>query len=200
MTTEEKLQHFLQSSMERSREESNQIIEDYTVALDKIFEEHKADRKRKANLEIKMEQEHIHREGNKQLAQAQLGIKRKLSKKESELTEKLFVEVNDLLEQYMSTDAYTNLLVKQINDAKAFANKFTEDEEMIVYLDPADENRQFYLQNATGISLTISQYSFGGGTRAVLPNHNILIDNSFESKLEEAKENFRFTGGISHVK
>ena len=199
LTTEEKLQHFLQSSMERSYEESNQILEDYKLALDKIFEEHKVNKQRKANLEIKMEREHIHRDGNKQLAQAQLGIKRKLSKKANELTEKLFVEVQDLLEKYMLTEEYTNLLAQKIKEARAFADKFSTEEEITIYLDPADSGKQLQLQSITGVTLFISKYSFGGGTRAVLPNRNILIDNSFESKLEEARENFRFTGGIHHA-
>ena len=185
--------------MERSYEESNQILEDYKLALDKIFEEHKVNKQRKANLEIKMEREHIHRDGNKQLAQAQLGIKRKLSKKANELTEKLFVEVQDLLEKYMLTEEYTNLLAQQIKEARAFADKFSTEEEITIYLDPADSGKQLQLQSITGVTLFISKYSFGGGTRAVLPNRNILIDNSFESKLEEARENFRFTGGIHHA-
>ena len=67
-------------------------------------------------------------------------------------------------------------------------------------LDPADESkqRQISLHNHS-TNIKISQYSFTGGTRAVIPSKNILIDNSFQTKLEEAKRDFRFdldfTGG-----
>ena len=43
--------------------------------------------------------------------------------------------------------------------------------------------------------ITVSQYSFSGGMRAVIPSKNILIDHSFETKLIEEKERFVFKGG-----
>ena len=48
--------------------------------------------------------------------------------------------------------------------------------------------------NAT---IKVSEYSFNGGTRAVLPGKHILIDNSFQTKLDEARHEFKFdlTGG-----
>ncbi|HIS56762.1 MAG: V-type ATP synthase subunit E [Lachnospiraceae bacterium] len=191
MTTDEKLQHFLEASMEESRAHSHQIIADYQEALDKIFEGHKEDVLRKARLEIKNETDKIRREGNQKLAREHLHIKRALNQKNTELTEKLFVEVQDMLENYMDTSAYNRLLKKQILDAKAFAG----DDEIIIYIDPADISIRRALEEATHSHLTVSQYSFGGGTRAVIPSKNILIDNSFQTKLAEAKENFRFDGG-----
>ena len=34
--------------------------------------------------------------------------------------------------------------------------------------------------------------------RAVIPEKNILIDNSFETLLNEERENFIFHGGVEH--
>ena len=194
MTTDEKLQHFLEASMEESRAHSHQIIADYQEALDKIFEDHKEDALRKARLEIKNETDKIRREGNQKLAREHLHIKRALNKKNTQLTEKLFVEVQDLLENYMDSSAYNDLLKKQIQKAKSFAGN----EEIIIYIDPADPSKKRGLEEATHSHLTISRYSFGGGTGAVIPCKNILIDNSFQAKISEAKENFRFDGGNSH--
>ena len=41
-----------------------------------------------------------------------------------------------------------------------------------------------------GIDIAISKYPFHGGLRAVIPAKNILIDNSFEKKIAEAKDKF----------
>mgnify|MGYP000467658150 CR=1 FL=1 len=41
MTTEEKLQHFYDVSMESAREEAQKALEEYRRALDDMFEEHK---------------------------------------------------------------------------------------------------------------------------------------------------------------
>ncbi len=194
MTTDEKLQHFKEASMEESRAHSHQLIAEYQEALDKIFADHKEDVLRKARLEIKNETDKIRRQGNQQLAREHLHIKRALNQKNTELTEKLFVEVQDLLDNYMDTPAYSALLRRQILDAKAFAG----DKEIIIYIDPADTGKRRGLEEATNCHLTISQYSFGGGTRAVIPSKNILIDNSFQAKMAEAKEKFRFDGGTSN--
>ena len=40
MTTEEKLQHFYDVSMESAREEAQKALEEYRRALDDMFEEH----------------------------------------------------------------------------------------------------------------------------------------------------------------
>ena len=41
--------------------------------------------------------------------------------------------------------------------------------------------------------IRVSQYPFLGGTRAVIASKNILIDNSFETKLKEAEQDFQFS-------
>ena len=45
------------------------------------------------------------------LSKEQLQIKRKITQKQNELKEKLFVEVKQLLEDYMTTSAYQQLLI-----------------------------------------------------------------------------------------
>ena len=99
-----------------------------------------------------------------------------------------------MLEEYMSTEDYTKLLVKEIKEAVDIAGE----SDVTIYIDPADSESLSKLEMMTGASLTISEYPFMGGTRAVIRDRNILIDNSFAKKLEEAKENFNFNGGISH--
>lgn len=191
MTTDEKLQHFLDHCLEDAQHKSDSMLKDYAEALDKIFLEHQEDVKRQSDLRIQTETDRLTRECNKALAKEQIEIKRILKKKSDELKQMLFVEVKDLLENYMSTSGYEKLLIKQIREAKEFAGP----EEILIYIDPADSDRIRTLETAAGVKLTVSQYSFMGGTRAVIPSKKILIDNSFQTKLEEAKENFRSDGG-----
>ena len=58
-----------------------------------------------------------------------------------------------------------------------------------------DEPKKQELEAATGASLTVSEYSFNGGIRAVIPGRKILIDNSFQAKLEKARREFTFRFG-----
>ena len=54
------------------------------------------------------------------------------------------------------------------------------------------------LEQKLSVTLTISAMPFLGGVRAVIPEKNILIDNSFETLLNEERENFIFHGGVEH--
>lgn len=199
MTTEEKLQHFLDFCMEDARSRSGKMLDEYTAALEQTFAEHQEDAKRRAEQQVALESERIEHETNKKLSLEQIGIKRELGHKQEELKDKIFVELKDVLAQYMETPEYTQLLEKQIRHAREFAGKdfFT------IYIDPADETRLNQLAFHNSADIRVSEYSFMGGTRAVIPSRHILIDNSFQTKLEEAKRDFRFNlkdleGGITN--
>ena len=62
MTTEEKLQHFLDTCMEDARVRSGRMLDEYMTALEKTFEEHKADTRRREKLQLSQETEKIERE------------------------------------------------------------------------------------------------------------------------------------------
>lgn len=170
------------------------MIIEHTAALEKIKNEHMDAKKRQSALQIKTETESLKRANNMTLSKEQLRIKRNITKKHNELKEKLFVEIKTLLEDYMATPAYDQLLIHQIQDICKIAGEG----KVIIYLDPADSSKQFSLGAATNIQLSLSEYSFMGGTRAVLEDRHILIDNSFETKLAEAKAEFTFDGGMTH--
>ena len=194
IATEEKLQHFTMYPMEEARNKRNTKLREYTDALEKIFQEHKEKKKRQADLEIKTETARLVSENNKQASEAQIEIRRMLSKRQAELKDKLFVEVKDMLARFAETREYHQMLVRQFREAMEFAGG----EEIILYIDPSDAQIQYSIEAEIGAPVTVSTYSFQGGTRAVLPARNILIDNSFETKIAEAKEHFQLKGGAVH--
>ena len=125
---------------------------------------------------------------NKELSREQIQIKRDMAKKQDSLKEQLFQEVQELLEKYMASPDYKKLLLKQIKAASSFAGT----DAIIIYINPSDADKLPELEQSAKIPLTISQASFIGGIRAVIESKNILIDNSFETQLKEAKESFTF--------
>lgn len=189
MTTEEKLQHFLDTCMEDARTRSSRMLDEYMDALEKTFAEHQADAQRRTKMQLRQESEKIEREINKKLSIEQIGIKRTLGQKQEELKDKLFVELKDMLDNYLDSPGYPKLLERQVQKAVEFAG----DAPIIIYLDPCDGDKVNRLALHYGkAQIKISEYSFGGGCRAVIPSRHILIDNSFQTKLSEAKENFHF--------
>lgn len=191
MTIEEKLDHFGALCYNDARERGDKMLDDYTASLQKILEEHRVDAKRQADMQVAAEAETIKREINKALSIEQINIKRQFSMRQDELKLMLMDELRDRLASFRRTDAYEALLTEQITRALQFAAGAP----VTIYLDPGDSERGERLSRAAGTELTLSSYPFLGGTRAVISSRNILIDNSFQTKLEEAQANFQFRLG-----
>lgn len=193
MTIDEKLQHFYDSSVEEARQEASQALESHRQKLEEALEQHKKARKQNAEAEIKAETENAKREVNKALSAEQLTIKRNWTAKQNELKEKLFVEVKDRLEHFMTTPQYDDYLLKKISDARKFAGN----DEIYIYLSPADSSRVHTLSVRADFPLQVAQESFLGGIKAVIPSKNILIDNSFLESFVSLRKDFKFDGGLN---
>ena len=140
MTTEEKLKHFQDICMTDARERSARMLDDYMNALEAAFEEHAADARRRADMQVEAETEKLEREINKRLSIGQLDLKREASHRQEELKDKLFVELRDKLANFMETQDYQRLLDRQVKAAKEFAG----DEELIIYMDQPYRTNIYY--------------------------------------------------------
>jgi vacuolar-type H+-ATPase subunit E/Vma4 len=86
----------------------------------------------------------------------------------------------------MKTPEYDELLCTQIKNTLEFA----QGDEIMIYLNPSDADKKTALEDKTGAVLTVSNRDFIGGTRAVISSRSILIDNSFLTRINEAKSSF----------
>ena len=186
MTIEEKLQHFKEACVADAMAAAEKILSDYRSALDKDFADYQSSEIRLADMEVKTETTRIDKETNKELALEQIKLKMEISKKAAELKEKIFAQLEAKLATYQSSPAYEALLDSQIDKALKFAGN----DEVKIYIDPNDEALAHKLSVKHGVDIAISKYPFHGGLRAVIPAKNILIDNSFEKKIAEAKDKF----------
>lgn len=191
MTIEEKLQHFYDSSVEEAYQEAAQMIEEHKKNLDEMLSEHKSSRRQSAEAEVKAEAENARREVNKALSAQQLMIKRNWTKKQNELKDRLFTEVQSLLEDFVKTPEYDSYLCRKIKEAQDFAGE----DELHIYLTPSDSSRLETLSRKTGAALRLADEEFIGGIRAIIPGKNILIDNSFREAFLAYKKEFKFDGG-----
>lgn len=194
MTLEEKIEHLRTASMEEARAEGNKIISLHKSSVDQIYEDHKEVALRQSELSIKTETNNAKQQLNKALAASQTRIKREQSKCQHTLKTRLFDRVRVLLDEYMQTPAYDELLAKYIENTKSFAGE----EEVTIYLNASDEAKKADLEAKTGVTLTISKEDFIGGIRTIMRVRNILIDRSFSSSLAEEYDRFLFSGGATN--
>ncbi len=167
------------------------MIEEHKKNLDAMLSEHKRSRRQSAEAEVKAEAENARREVNKALSAQRLMIKRNWTKKQNELKDKLFAEVQNLLEDFVKTPEYDSYLCRKIKDAQDFAGE----DELHIYLTPSDSSRLESISQKTGATLRLADEEFIGGIRAIIPGKNILIDNSFREAFLACKKEFKFDGG-----
>ncbi len=194
MTTEEKLQHFYEVSMDTAREEATKVLDEYKAALETEMERHKQEKQAASESQFKIDSDNAAREINKALSAEHLHIKRKLSKKQQKLKESIFAEVEDLLEDFSKKPEYIDWLEDKIKQSLEIA----ENDSVQIYLTAKDSAKAEELKKRTGITPLISETNFLGGIRAVIPEKNILIDNTFLTAFENEKERFNFDGGFTH--
>ena len=186
MTTEEKLQHFYEVSIESAKEEADNAISEYRTSLEKELEKHKKEKLAASENQFKIESENAAREINKALSAEHLHIKRRLSKK--------YQELQEMLQTFLAGPQYGDWLEEKINKALEAAGE----DQVEIYLSSGDQSLAEEMEKRTGIRPLISQTSFIGGIRAVIPDKNILIDYTLLTMLENEKENFNFDGGLKH--
>lgn len=191
MTIEEKLEHFETLCYGDATERSDKMLTDYTASLKSTLEEHKRDARRQADMQVDTEAEKIEHDINKQLSIEQINIKREYSKRQEELKAMLISELRNRLALFMDSAEYRHLLESEVKKAL----KFAQGAPMTVYLDPSDADKVNLIALNTEAEIKLSDTSFLGGIRAVIPSKNILIDNSFQTKLEEISEKFQFRLG-----
>lgn len=194
MTTEEKLQHFYEVSMDTAREEATKVLNEYKTALETEMERHKQEKQAASESQFKIDSDNAAREINKALSAEHLHIKRKLSKKQQKLKESIFAEVEELLDDFSKKPEYTDWLEDKIKQSLEIA----ENDSVQIYLTAKDSAKAEELKKRTGITPLISETNFLGGIRAVIPEKNILIDNTFLTAFENEKERFNFDGGFTH--
>ncbi len=194
MTTEEKLQHFYEVSMDTAREEATKVLDEYKAALETEMERHKQEKQAASESQFKIDSDNAAREINKALSAEHLHIKRKLSKKQQKLKESIFAEVEELLDDFSKKPEYTDWLEDKIKQSLEIA----ENDSVQIYLTAKDSAKAEELTKRTGITPLISETDFLGGIRAVIPEKNILIDNTFLTAFENETERFNFDGGFTH--
>lgn len=195
MTIEEKVAYLQQTAMEQARIEADSIVREHTSKLERVSEQHKEEARRQAQTRIKAEQITARQKKNMAASQASLELKREYGMKQKQLKKKLFEEVRQMLDEFMKTEEYKDYLVKYIEKAARYANG----EEIVIYINPSDEDKKAYLEEHTGVQLTVSKEDFIGGVRSVIRGRNVLIDHAYKGALEQAYQDYEFEGGAGIV-
>ncbi len=191
MTAQEKTEHIKEAAMTEAREQANSLIQEHTDALQNLLDQHEEEAKQQKQSRIEAEMTSANHTLSAVKSKAQLQQKQAWGKLLGDLTEQLFLEVQEQLADYMKTDDYKEKLAQYIQNAADYAGGVP----MTIYINPTDEDKKADLEAQTGMELTVSKDDFVGGIRAVIREKNILIDHAYKGAIEREKRDFLSKGG-----
>ncbi len=188
MEINEKLDIFYQAAIDAANGQSADILDQYRVQYEDSLAEYRKNKQEQQQTRERIAQEQVRKEVNRALSEELVLLKKEYHKTQEAKKVELFALVEQKLADYRGSEAYVELLKRKVSEALAFANGA----ELRVYIDPADAHLKQELEALCGCEILISAYAFGGGMRAVIPSKNVLMDESFDSKLSAERERFSF--------
>lgn len=194
LTLEEKIQHFYQVSVESAKAEARAELDAYQKEFENKLEIYRAKRRKQAEIERKAEAENARHQINKELSHDQLLIRRRLVKIQNEYKNQLFCEVEELLQNFRRSPEYPDYLCRKFRQALDFAGK----DRIELQLSKGDESLLLPVSQRLGRPVVLSEEDFGGGIRALIPDRNLEVDDSFATLLEAERQEFVFEGGVMH--
>ncbi|MCI8306845.1 MAG: hypothetical protein HFH14_02230 [Lachnospiraceae bacterium] len=188
MTQDEKLKLFFDAAMEDAGRRNETAVSEFRNSLESSYDEHVINVRESAEAKFKVGRDSLIRECNSEISRRQIELRREFAAKQEEYRKNIFDRVTDKLIQYKNTPEYVSMLKAHIKKAEEYAG----DDSMTIYVDATDEELIKELSASCGANVAVCDRNIMGGIRAEIPAKNVLIDESFTSKLEEAGRNFNF--------
>lgn len=188
MTNEEKLELFYENSLEMAKAEVKKKLQEHENTLRTLLEDHKEEKKRQADTELRAEEQKLRHDNNAQLASEQLKIRHQIAEKTHEIREMVFTNLKESLRKFKKTEDYRTYLLTCIR--KAISSFQAEPEEITFYMAPSDRELLPEIARLAGVQIELAGENFLGGMMARRKGKNILLDDSFDARLSDAWEHF----------
>ena len=147
MTLEEKIQNLQRVSMKEARAKGNALIKGHADFLSHRLSEHQQKMKMQAENRIGNEKARSRSMQNREISAYELRLRRELNDYQEALKKKLFGRVFQLLEDYMKTGEYLDLLCRQVREAMLYA----DGEETVIYINASDGELKEAIEERPGL-------------------------------------------------
>lgn len=186
MTIEEKMEYFRQLSIDAANKQSEEKVNSYKQSLDEEFEAYKEKVDHLSETQESALKSRVLSDAKKDLSAKQSEMRKEVTENRKILRNKLFTRVKSELDEFRKTDEYTKSLINQI---KNLMDTY-RDYEITFIIDPTDSHLFAEIHEATGAKMELGNKDFKGGIRCMVPEKNILIDESYQTRWLEEKERF----------
>lgn len=188
MKVSEKMDIFYQATIDAANEQAGKMLQEYKETYEDGLEEYEKQRKKAMETGMRMAKERLRKQVNRETSEEILKAKMEYHARQEEKKEELFELVQRKIDAYRKSDAYPVYLKKMIQKAVTFA----DGNAVVVSLDKDDEEYLDMLKKEFQCEWKISDTPLGGGIKAVIPEKNVLVDESLGTKFAVEKEHFSF--------
>jgi vacuolar-type H+-ATPase subunit E/Vma4 len=189
MEINEKLEIFYKAAIDAATVQSEGILEEQKEAYQTELSAYEEKKKESWQARQRVLEEKVRKEVNREVSEQLIATKRQYHDAQEEKKEMLFRRVEEKLADYRTREEYHQCLCGLIRKAQEIAG----DEKLSVYIGQEDAKWKQTLEEESGCSLTMADEAFLGGIKAVIPAKNILLDETFATRLSMEKEQFVFT-------
>lgn len=188
-----KLEHFKNAVFAEAEKRADSIVEQAQKTVDKNKKKIKKTIKTTENAEFLKIDKDTQARIIREISAKKLNSNRNILLHRQQLSDKIFANVEKRLSDFRNSDKYEDYLLKLV---KSSAEKFP-DEKGFVFIGKADEKYKEMLEKASGFNVEIKPSITLGGLIVVFSGINVVLDSSFDSALEEEKENFCNTSQLA---
>ena len=188
MEINKKLDIFYHAAIDAAKEQSTGMLEAQERINSENLTLYEKKKEEEYQMRVRTGEEAVRKEINRSTSEQTLAEKRKLYEEQEKRKVELFALVEQKISDFRRTTEYRSLLADSIRKSYRYA----DGAKITIYLDPEDASLAEALRQETGCILTVSEEAFGGGIQAVIPDKNVLIDESFGEKLKREREEFSF--------
>lgn len=186
MNVKEKIEAFSKITEKKAEFQKMKLVKEIEEKLQKGYSEKVEEEVQAWNKKIENEKYKLQQYINREKISDEKTAKEKLAEKRKEITEDIMNAVYEMIREYKKTEDYISYLSRGMADVLKNSQKVT------FYLSKEDLALSGSLTDKLGRSLVFKEADedFIGGFKAFLEDKNILIDNTFKTKLSEEKSKF----------
>ena len=198
---DEYLEKFSKEVLDKAFEVRKQLEEDLNNNKKAIIDKREKEFAEAAEERIKDETSSFRAESNEAISRSRLEYKKKLLKEREEILNDVFGAAEQKVKEFVSSDKYFDWLAE--NAKQSVSSIALDNEDIIIFLNKSDEGykeRLSELLASQGLEVVLKideTADFVGGTKAVCVSKGIEIDNSIYLRMENAKNDFLKTSGLS---
>lgn len=192
MKLEAKYEQIKESAIKDARVKANNIINSFEETLNLRREKYIKEATKDQQISIATAKKNVSNMSHKTISNKTSDLKKELLTSYYSYKNTISELVKAKLQEYMTTPDYYNLLANWIKKDLEYA---IENDIIISYINPTDSGLLDKLKKETNANIEINDTDFLGGIKSVITNRNILLDHSFETKLNLINESNNFDQG-----